>query len=282
MALFGALWVSAGSASVVNIAGGSGRFGEAWKRRLGSSAITGATVTSVVEREHHVDVSYRDRAGDERRLRARHVVVAVPAPQAAQVVAGLPEDVRRELDAVAYGAFVCVGVLTKPLPPMPWDGVYAIATPQSEFDMLFHHTNPVMSRHGGNRGPRSLMCYAGGTKAAELLPLDDGEIRRRLLAQLADVLPQTAGLIDEAVVMKWRFGNCYPVSATSMVRTERWNRRLGARVALAGAYFAPLGGTLEAAARSGLESAAMLASPDEQPVPSGCRPGAGERTFNHD
>jgi oxygen-dependent protoporphyrinogen oxidase len=282
LALFGALWVSRGSASVVNIAGGSGRFGEAWERRLGGRAITGATVTSVVEHEHQVDVGYRDRGGGERRLRARHVVVAVPAPQVAQVVAGLPEDVRRELDAVAYGAFVCVGVLTKPLPPMPWDGVYAIATPQSEFDMLFHHTNPVLNRPGGNRGPRSLMCYAGGTKAAELLPLDDGEIRRRFLAQLADILPQTAAAIDEAVVMKWRFGNCFPVRSTSIAGTERWNRRPGGRVALAGAYFAPLGGTLEAAARSGLESAGMLTSPGEQSVSSGCRPGAGERTFKHD
>lgn len=278
LALFGALWVSSGSGSVVNIAGGSGRLGVAWERRLGRSAITGATVTSVIEREHHVDVGYRHRDGAERRLRARHVVVAVPAPQAAELVTGLPEDVRRELDAVAYGAFVCVGVLTKPLPPMPWDGAYAIATPQSEFDMLFHHTNPVLNRHGGARGPRSLMCYAGGTKAAELLPLDDGEIRRRFLAQLADVLPQTAGAIDEAVVAKWRFGNCYPVSGASIARTQRWNRRPGARVALAGAYFAPLGGTLDAAARSGLDAAEMLAGPGEQPDSFDCRSGAGERT----
>lgn len=268
LALFGALWVSGGSASVVNVAGGSGRFGEAWARKLGGNAITGATVTSVVEGDGHVEVTYRDRANESRTLRARHVIVAVPASQVRDVVVDLPEDVRRELDAVAYGSFVCVGVMTKSLPRTPWDDVYAIATPQAEFDMLFHHTNPVM-KSVGTHAPRSLMCYAGGDKAAELLALDDGEIRRRFLAQIADVLPQTGGAIAEALVMKWPVGNCYPVRGTSLTRTERWNRRPDVRVVLAGDYFAPLGGTLDAAARSGLESAGMLNNAADRPVSSG-------------
>jgi protoporphyrinogen/coproporphyrinogen III oxidase len=260
LALFGALWVSDGSASVVNVAGGSGRFGEAWERRLGNDAVTGATVTSIVERDDHVEISYRDRGGRRQALRARHVVVAIPASQVPGVVADLPTEVRRELHGVTYGSFVCMGVLTKPLPPQPWDGIYAIATPQAEFDMLFHHTNPVMSTDQATHGPRSLMCYAGGDKAAELLSLDDEEIRRRFLAQLTCVLPETDGAIEEAVVMKWRIGNCYPAGGASVAHIERWNRRPGARVVLAGDYFAPLGGTLEAAARSGLESADLLAN----------------------
>jgi oxygen-dependent protoporphyrinogen oxidase len=278
LALFGALWVSEGSASVVNVSGGSGRLGEAWQRRLGRRAVTGATVTSVVEDADHVEVTYRDRHGTPRTLRAGRAVVAVPAAQVPAVVADLPDDVRAELAGVAYGSFVCVGVLTRPLPPTPWDGVYAIATPGAEFDMLFHHSNPVLK----DRGPRSLMCYAGGDKATALLAVDDGEIRRRFVAQLADVLPQTEGAVDEAVVQKWRLGNCYPVGGNSVAQVERWNRRQDARVVLAGDYFAPLGGTLDAAARSGRESAEMLRRTRETPVLSRQPVGSREGTFDRD
>lgn len=256
LALFGALWVSSSSASVVNVDGGPGRFGEAWTARLGANGITSVTVISVVEQAEHVEVTYRQRDGEQRQLRARQVIVAVPASQVSPMVAGLPADVRRELDDVTYGSFVCLGVLTKALPPTPWDDIYAITTPDAEFDMLFHHSNPVMKEFGAKRGSRSLMCYAGGDKATLLLSLDDDEIRRRFVAQMVDVLPEIGGAVEEAIVMKWRVGNCYPAGATSMARTERWNRRTDARVVLAGDYFAPLGGTLEAAARSGLESAA--------------------------
>lgn len=265
MALFGALWVSSGSASVVNVAGGSGQFGTAWGARLGDRAVTGATVISVVEHSDHVEVTYRDRAGETRRVQTQRAIVAIPASAVPDVVADLPNNVRDELNAVAYGSFVCVGVLTKPLPPMPWDGVYAIATPQAEFDMLFHHTNPVLKNVDGQHVPRSFMCYAGGDKAAELLDVDDEEIRRRFSKQLVEVLPQVEGAVEEVVVKKWRVGNCYPVvggsRGTSLARTEQWNHRPGARVVLVGDYFAPLGGTLEAAARSGIESAEMLTWP---------------------
>ncbi|WP_431230872.1 flavin monoamine oxidase family protein [Paenarthrobacter nicotinovorans] len=261
MALFGALWVSEGSTSVVNVAGGSGRFGEVWAQRLGDRAITGAKVTSVKELGQHVEVTYRTGEGVEKTLQARNVVVALPAPVAARVVVDLPDDVRDELASVAYGAFVSMGVLTKPLPPMPWDDIYAIATPDSAFDMLFHHTNPVMDRPGSDHGPRSLMCYVGGDRAEEFLDLDDSEIRRRFLSQLVEILPQTADAIDEAVVTKWAYGNCYPVNGASMAGTELWNQRENARVVLAGAYFAPLGGTLDAAVRSGLDSVKCLRGP---------------------
>ena len=279
LALFGALWVSSGSASVVNVAGGSGRLGTAWQQRFGGKAVTGATVTAVVERADHAEITYRDRSGAGHTLRARHVIVAIPASEVPHVVVDLPQDVLREMRDVAYGSFVCVGVLTSALSSMPWDDIYAIATPDAEFDMLFHHTNPVLKNPGGAATPRSLMCYAGGDKAAQLLNLDDEEIRRRFLAQLVQVLPQTAGQVQEAVVMKWRVGNCYPVEGSSLARTERWNRRRGARVVLAGDYFAPLGGTLEAAARSGHESAEMVKRAGERPVLSGQPVGAPRTDF---
>ncbi len=259
MALFGALWVSSGSASVVNVAGGSGRFGDVWGRRLGSRAITGATVTSVVERSEYAEVVYRGRDGEEQVVKARHVIVAVPAPEARRLVVDLPDDVRRELDGVTYGPFVCMGVLTKDLPAMKWDDVYAITAPDTNFDMLFHQSNPVLNSTVTEPRPRSFMCYAGGDKAAALLDLDDDEIRSRFLPDLVDVLPELRGMIDEVVVKKWRYGNCYPAGAgTGLDRSEAWNRRPGALVKLAGDYFAPLGGTLEAAARSGIGHAAEV------------------------
>jgi protoporphyrinogen/coproporphyrinogen III oxidase len=282
MALFGALWVSGDSASVVNVAGGSGRFGEAWQQRLGSRAVTGARVTTVVEQSDHVEVTFKDREGGVHRLRARHVVVAVPASGVTDLVAGLPAEVRHELNGVEYGPFVCLGILTTALPPLSWDGIYAIATPGAEFDMLFHHSNPVVAKGGDTTSARSLMCYAGGDKAAALMDLDDDEIRCRFLAQVRDVLPEVGEAVAETVVMKWRDGNCYPTPGASLDAVERWNHRPGARVVLAGDYFAPLGGTVEAAARSGLTSAGMLRSAGAGPALSGHRSGSRERTHIHD
>ena len=273
LALFGALWASSGRSSV-NVAGGSGRLGGAFLRRLGERAVTGARVTAVVEHDDHVLVSYRTSDGIDHRVRAEQVVLAVPAPYVPDLVADLPVDVLGDLRSIEYGAFVCLSILTTTLPPTPWDDLYAIATPNSEFDMLFHHSNPVVQGGGRASSPRSLMCYVGGDRARALLDEDDDVITRRFLGQVADVLPEMRGAVQEATVHKWREGNCYPTTSTSVANLERWNRRPGGRVVLAGDYFAPFGGSADAAAQSGVAAAGRLRSAG--------RLARGERVGHHD
>ena len=59
-------------------------------------------------------------------ITTRHVIVAAQAPHAA------PDA----LAQIKYGAFLSVAIETNERGPMPWDGVYAMATPGRFFDMF--------------------------------------------------------------------------------------------------------------------------------------------------
>lgn len=268
-ALFGALWVSGRSSSVLNIEGGSGRLGTELEKRLRDRAVLGAEVTEVAEREGRVDVSY-SVAGSEHRTCARYAIVATPAFEAARIVSTMSQGVADELSSIVYGTFVCLGVLTAELPDLPWDDVYAITAPGMSFDMLFNHSNPFRAS-GTDPSRRSLMCYVGGRRAEQLLELTDAEIERTLLTDLVEVLPEVADAIEETAVTRWRAGNSVPAPSTHLSDAQEWNNRSDGRLFLAGDYFAPLGGTIEAATVSGLRCAELVG------LRSASRPSATQR-----
>jgi protoporphyrinogen/coproporphyrinogen III oxidase len=260
--IFGSLWLGSAGAAVTNIDGGSGLLGARWQERLAAAAVCGARVSAVTERPDRVEVAFT-HAGRERRVLANHVILAVPAPVAASLLGtapaevAAPAEVTAQLRRVAYGPFVCLGLATSELGSVPWDDVYAISTPGLGIDMLFHHSSSV--RPGAAvPGRKSLMAYAGGSAGLELLSASDSEIRRAFLADIARVLPETAGRVAEAVVAKWQFGNCFATPGSSLDSVIEWNRRTGARVRLAGDYFGALGGTADAAAASGRAAAAAV------------------------
>jgi protoporphyrinogen/coproporphyrinogen III oxidase len=253
LAIFGALWGRGASGAVTNVAGGPGRVGERWQARLGNRAVLGARVTEVREHPAHTEVRYV-RGGHARRLVARHVILAVPAPAASALMPGAPAAIGAELRGIAYGPFVCVGLVTADIGAVPWDDVYAIVTPGLAFDMVFHHSSSV-SPGQPVPGCKSLMAYAGGARARDLLGAPDEKIREAFTADLERVLPHLRGHVAAAVVKKWRHGNCYATPSSGLDQVLEWNRRPGARVWLAGDYFGALGGTAEAAAASGFAAA---------------------------
>jgi protoporphyrinogen/coproporphyrinogen III oxidase len=254
--IFGALWLGSAGATVTNIDGGSGLLGARWQEHLAGGAVCRAHVSAVTERRQLVEVAFT-HAGRERCVLTRHVILAVPAPVAATLLSAAPAEVTAQLRRVAYGPFVCLGLATRELGSVPWDGVYAISTPGLGIDMLFHHSSSV--RPGvAVPGRKSLMAYAGGSGALELLSASNNEIRRAFLADIARVLPETAGQVAEAIVAKWHFGNCFATPGSSLDSVIHWNRRPRGRVRLAGDYFGALGGTADAAAASGRAAAAAV------------------------
>jgi oxygen-dependent protoporphyrinogen oxidase len=258
LSLFGALWVGKDRASQRNIRGGSGRLSEAAQRWLGERLWLDATVTRVQAEEGGAVISVR-RSGTDQRLTARHVIVALPAPLARETVCGLPSAVDRSLASVTYGPFVSMGVLTRRSDEAPWRQVYAVTTPELSFDMLFNHANPL-GHHGEVGVGGSFMCYAGGRPARQLLESSPEQIRERFLGDLYRVYPQLRGLVQEAVVQKWPIGNVHATPRTSFEAMYRYSTRPGSPVRFAGDYFAPLGGTLDAAARSGFAAADAVLS----------------------
>jgi len=117
---------------------------------------------------------------------------------------------------------------------MPWDNLYALATPKRSFSMLFNTAN-VLRTPGRPRGPNgSLMVYAAAGFARRLAGLDDAAVADRFRADLTELYPEVRGIIEEIVVQRWERGLPYPRVGRSQLQAAL-TRSLGP-VHLAGDY----------------------------------------------
>jgi protoporphyrinogen oxidase len=250
IALFGLVWGGSGSLIARNLVGGSGQLPAALGRALGERARTGCPVEAIHADGEELLVEVR---GGEA-VRARQVVVAAPAPQAAPLVAPVAERAAGALRRLTYGAFLSVAVETDEGAAMPYDDTYAIATPGRAFDMF---TNQAHALRGP--GPRrlggSLMLFAGGRAAAALMREPDEVVVERFLADLQDLFPATRGVVATATVQRWPLGNVFARPGRSRLQAALDGAHGPHRnLHLAGDYFAALG-TMEAAAQTGLAAA---------------------------
>lgn len=210
------------------------------------------TVQLVEKADGNLRVTYH-KDGTDHTVSARQVIIAVPAFAAAEITAEIPGDVSETLRSVRYGAFTTMAVLTNETAPMPWDHLYAITTPDASFDMLFNHGNPL--RTSAVRKPGgSLMVYAGGKPAAELMRLSDEEIRERYLNDLYRIYPQLRSIVAETIVQRWFPGNTYRAPNFVFDPMVSYCQRSDVDIHFAGDYFADLG-TMETAAATGFEAA---------------------------
>ena len=251
--LFALVWGGKGSLIARNLLGGTGRLPAALGRELGDRARTGCRVTGLRADGAELVVDHV-ADGDARQVRARHVVVAVQAPFAAPLVAPVAGQAAAALEQLTYGAFVSVAVETSEVVAMPWDGLYAMATPGRTFDMFTNQGHAL--RGSGQRRPAgSLMLFAGGREAAAMLREPDEAITGRFLADLHDLFPQTRGLVADVRVHRWELGNVFARPGRHRLQAPL-EGALGAHgnLHLAGDYFAELG-NMEAAARTGVVAA---------------------------
>jgi protoporphyrinogen/coproporphyrinogen III oxidase len=147
-----------------------------------------------------------------------------------------------------------VAVETNESAAMPWDQVYAMATPGRAFDMFTNQAHALRERPERRPGG-SLMLFAGGPAAATLMRQPDEQITERFLADLHVLYPQTRGAITDAKVHRWELGNVYAQPGRHRLQAPL-EGALGAHanLHLAGDYFAELG-NMEAAARTGAVAA---------------------------
>jgi oxygen-dependent protoporphyrinogen oxidase len=185
LGLFALVWQGRGSLIARSLLGGTGRLPEALGRALSDRARTGCHVDAV--RPDGADLVV-EAGGEE--IRARHVIVAAQAPYAAPLVAPVAERAAAALAQLTYGPFLSVAVETCETTAMPYDDVYAIATPGRVFDMFTNQAHAL--RAGGPRRPGgSLMLFAGAHGAAALMRESDEVIVERFLADLHALYPQT-------------------------------------------------------------------------------------------
>jgi oxygen-dependent protoporphyrinogen oxidase len=257
--LFALVWGGKGSLIARNLMGGTGQLPAALGRRLGHRARTSCRVTAIRDDAGELVVEYA-RAGGGGRVRARHVILAVQAPYAVPLVAPIADAAAAALEQMTYGAFLSVAVETRETAPMPWDRVYAMATPGRAFDMFTNQGQALRAdgaprRHGG-----SLMLFAGAHGAAALMAEPDDAIVGRFLRDLYDLYPQARGVVGRAEVHRWEHGNVYARPGRARLQAPL-EGPLGANgnLHLAGDYFAELG-NMEAAARTGAQAADRVES----------------------
>jgi oxygen-dependent protoporphyrinogen oxidase len=251
--LFALVWGGKKSLIARNLLGGTGRLPAAMGEQLGARARTNAEVTAIEPAEGGHVVTWLD-GGQSRRVHARQVIVAVWAPVASRLLAGIAPEASAALGRMPYGAFLSVAVATKETGPMPWDGVYAMATPGRVFDMFTNQAHALRSADTRRPGG-SLMLFAGAHGAAELSGASDDAIIGRFVDDLVALYPEARGEVAEARVRRWPFGNVYsrPGRAALQPAIEG---ALGPErnIHLAGDFFAELG-NLEMAARTGAAAA---------------------------
>ncbi len=248
--LFGLVWGGRSSLIARNLVGGSGQLPAALGRELGDRARTGCRVDAI--RPDGSELVVEVRGGED--VRAREVVVAAPAPQAAPLVAPVAERAAAALAELTYGAFLSVAVETSETTAMPYDDTYAMATPGRAFDMFTNQAHAL--RGDGPRRPGgSLMLFGGGHAAAALMREPDDVVVERYLADLHDLFPQTRGVIADATVQRWPLGNVFARPGRGRLQAALEGAHGTHRnLHLAGDYFAALG-TMEAAAQTGLAAA---------------------------
>jgi oxygen-dependent protoporphyrinogen oxidase len=249
---FALVWSSGGGLSR-NIIGGAGRLIDAVAAGLSGRVVTGVVVQEVAERDGLVHVRFT-RDGSEDEVVARHAVIATKAFEAARVVPGLPAETRRALESIPYGPTVVMGILTRETGPMPWDGLYALATPKRAFSMLFNVANVLRPRSPERLPGGSLMVYRSAHAALDLFELPDVEVERRFLESLYAVYPECRGIVSETMLLK--LPRMLPYVAPGRAALQPALERPLGRVHLAGDY---LGGFYtDTSVSTGQEAAAAI------------------------
>jgi oxygen-dependent protoporphyrinogen oxidase len=246
---FALVW-SSGSGLSRNLVGGAQVLVDGIAAELGGRVITGAEVDEVAQEGELVRVRYR-ADGAERELRARHAIVALKAFDAARVIRDLPANTHGALTSIPYGPTVVMAMLTNETRPMPWDDLYALATPKRAFNMLFNTVNVLRPRDSERVPGGSLMVYRAGHAAFDMLEQPDDVVEQAFLDDLYAIYPDARGIVAETILLK--LPRMLPYAAPGRAALQPALERPLGRVHLAGDY---LGGVYtDTAISSGQEAA---------------------------
>lgn len=190
------------------VRGGTQAISQAVAERLDPERLLlGADVTQVTAEAGGVTVSYR-RHGEVETMRARHCVMAAPAPAVLEMVPDLPPAKRAALERMQpYTEGLNVAWLTDETEPMPWDRLLAVPVLGASFELFSN--NAYFARQGVRErrpGGTLVTLSISGEKARGISVLSDEQIQRAQVADLKRLFPSAAGVLDRARVrvQRWR------------------------------------------------------------------------------
>jgi oxygen-dependent protoporphyrinogen oxidase len=227
---------------------GLGGLAQGLARRLGESLVLGARVVSLAPADGLWRVAFSATDG-ERELRARAVVLAAPAPEAAQLLEASDTEAAGLLRAIEYAPIVSISLGVDPADArVPIEGFGFLVPRREELRLL---GCLFMSRLFPGRAPEGrelLTCMLGGMRWPAALETPDDALLERLSRDLERAL----GLRGEpARLAITRWPRAVPQPGSDHVR----------RIAALRARLAPLGGLALAGAHlEGVAVADALAS----------------------
>jgi oxygen-dependent protoporphyrinogen oxidase len=147
-----------------------------------------------------------------------------------------------------------MAIMTRETGPMPWDAIYALATPKRAFSMLFNVVNVLRPRSPARQPGGSLMVYRSGHAALDLFQRSDSDIEHAFLEDLFAIYPVARGLVTETVLV--RMPRMLPYVAPGRAALQPALEQPLGRLHLVGDY---LGGVYtETAIASGQAAAASI------------------------
>lgn len=218
-----------------NLAGGSSRLITALRDAIDTGPqprlLTDARGLSVTQHDDHVVVTAATPQGRVA-LRARHCIVATPAPVARTLIADLPAQTAAALEQIAYGPFLSLALLVRENGPMPWQDIYAISTPGARFSVMFNQATGLPADQRAGRG--SLMLFRGAAGAAEMAHLDEAALADMARTYLRTHFPQADCQIEDVALAHWSHGA--PVARPGRAALQPALEQPLGRIALAGDY----------------------------------------------
>ena len=202
---------------------------------------------------------------DQGRIEADAVICAVPASRVPAIAPDLPAAIRHQLGRVSYstGCRVVIGLDRRPL-PSGWDGALY---PEDDTPLVLDRSINLPACAPPDHSMLNLLV--GSSRAEELLPLDDEEIKRRMLGDVRRCPPPGSTLPnnDEGLftrVYRWKEAVCMGPPGI-LRRMAAMRQQLGGEVKnlfLAGDYLrAPsVNGALASGVAAANEAVAHLAS----------------------
>jgi oxygen-dependent protoporphyrinogen oxidase len=213
-----------------NIVGGPSTLAETIESALGGRVRLGARVREVAAARDGIRIAGEGGIGE----RARLAVVATPAHVTQRIVRDLPDEMRAALDQIVYGPYIVAALRTGETGPMPWDGIYALATARRSFNMLFNTASVLRAREARREPGGTLMLYSGASLGRRLWDLDDSRIATTYLDDLNAIYPSAAAIVEEVLVHRWERG--LPYVRPGRHRLQRTLERPLGNVFLAGDY----------------------------------------------
>jgi len=182
--------------------GGTNEFTKALARAIGDRVSLQSRVRSVraADGGHAIEV---DGERETRQVWARHVVSAVPAPVAAEVIDGLPGWKRQSLGAVRYGRFLTTNIVVSGRGAQPTR--YPLTCSRSDvpynLDAFVIRTPGDFDEHGG--------CFhniVGDPTARVVWDDPDDTIKTGTLLELFRLYPQYRERVVRVEVRRWPHG----------------------------------------------------------------------------